>query len=129
LACVVLTVAAFLGNLAGTSSEGEPGQPSSEERLEDLRQEHVDRTVTFLDRYGNRAIVLARFVPIVRTFITVTTGLGQMRRGRFLGHSGIGALLWASGVTILGSLLGRFDVIRSNIEPILILIVRISVIP
>jgi membrane-associated protein len=130
LACVVLTVAAFVGNLSGYEI-GRAGGPAifrkPDSRL--FRREYVDKTSEFFERYGNRAIVLARFVPIVRTFITVMAGVGRMQRPRYLTYSGIGAVLWATGVTLLGSALGRFDVVKHNIELILLAIVAVSLIP
>jgi membrane-associated protein len=130
LACVVLTVAAFAGNLVGYEIGRKAGPAifrRDDSRL--FRREYVGKTVTFFDKYGNRAIVLARFVPIVRTFITVTAGVGRMHRRHYLSYSGLGALLWACGVTVLGSLLGRFAFIKQNIELILVAIVLVSVIP
>lgn len=130
LACLVLTVAAFAGNVAGYEIGRRTGprifsRPDS--RL--FKREYVDKTVAFFDTYGARAIVLARFVPIVRTFITVIAGVGQMDRRRYLTYSGIGGLLWASGVTVLGELLGKVDFVAKNIEFILVAIVFVSVIP
>ena len=130
LACAVLTVAAFLGNVVGYEIGRKAGpaifrRPDS--RL--FRQEYVDKTVAFFDTYGPRAIVLARFVPIVRTFITVVAGVGRMDRRKFLTYSGIGALLWATGVTVLGRLLGGVAFVRSNLEVMLLAIVAISVLP
>jgi len=130
LACLVLTVAAFLGNLSGYEI-GRASGPAIFRRPDSrlFRREYVEKTSEFFERYGNRAIVLARFVPIVRTFITVMAGVGRMERSRYLTYSGIGAVLWATGVTLLGSALGRFDVVKHNIEFILLAIVAVSVIP
>jgi membrane-associated protein len=89
----------------------------------------VARTHEFFERYGNRAIVLGRFVPIVRTFITVMAGVGQMPAKRYLTYSLIGGVLWAVGVTLLGAWLGQFAFVKSNIELILILVVFVSIIP
>ena len=130
LACLVLTAAAFTGNLVGY----EIGRASGPAifRREDSRlfkRAYVDKTVSFFDTHGSRAIVLARFVPIVRTFITVTAGVGRMDRRRYLTFSGIGALLWAVGVTVLGHLLGQVTFVQKNIELILVAIVLISLIP
>ena len=130
LACLVLTIAAFLGNLSGYEI-GRASGPAIFRRPDSrlFRREYVEKTSEFFERYGNRAIVLARFVPIVRTFITVMAGVGRMERSRYLTYSGIGAVLWATGVTLLGSALGRFDVVKHNIEFILLAIVAVSVIP
>ena len=130
LACLVLTVAAFAGNVVGYEIGRKVGpaifrRPDS--RL--FRQEYVDKTVTFFETYGPRAIVLARFVPIVRTFITVVAGVGQMDRRKLLTYSGIGAVLWATGVTVLGRILGGVAFVRDNLEVMLLAIVAISVLP
>jgi membrane-associated protein len=130
LACLVLTVAAFSGNACGYEIGRVTGprifsRPDS--RL--FKREYVDKTVGFFDKYGARAIVLARFVPIVRTFITVTAGVGKMDRRRYLTYSGIGGLLWASGVTVLGQLLGQVEFVAKNLELMLIAIVFVSVVP
>ena len=130
LTCLVLVLAAFLGNVAGyyigrTAGPAIFDRPSS--RV--FKRENVERTQKFFDKYGTRAIVLGRFVPIVRTFITVMAGVGRMDARRFLTFSAIGAVLWVVVVTLLGALLGRFDVVKNNIEVMLILVVLVSLIP
>ena len=94
-----------------------------------FKKAYVDKTHVFFDRYGGRAIVLARFVPIVRTFITAIAGVGRMDFKRFLGYSAIGALIWAVGVTIAGYFLGTIPFIKDHIDLILVLIVVLSVVP
>lgn len=130
LACLVLTVAAFAGNVVGYEI-GRFAGPAIFRRPDSrlFRQEYVDKTVAFFEKYGTRAIVLARFVPIVRTFITVTAGVGQMDRRKFFTYSGIGAVLWATGVTLLGRLLGGVDFVKNNLEAMLLAIVVVSVLP
>jgi membrane-associated protein len=130
LACLVLTLAAFAGNVVGYEIGRKVGpvmfrRPDS--RL--FRQEYVDKTVAFFERHGPRAIMLARFVPIVRTFITVTAGVGRMDRRSFLTYSGIGAVLWATGVTVLGRMLGSIALVRDHIEVMLLAIVAVSLLP
>jgi membrane-associated protein len=130
LACVVLTVAAFAGNVVGYEI-GRAAGPAIFQRGNSriFKQEYVDKTMEFFDRHGPRAIVLARFIPIVRTFITVMAGVGRMDRRKYFVYSGIGAVLWACGVTILGRMLGSVDFIRNHIESVLLLVVLVSVIP
>jgi membrane-associated protein len=130
LGCVVLTLAAFAGNACGYEI-GRLGGPALFRRPDSrlFRREYVTKTADFFERHGNRAIVLARFVPIVRTFITVMAGVGRMDRGRYLTYSGLGALLWATGVTLLGAALGGIGFVRGNIEVILIAIVALSLVP
>lgn len=130
LVCVILVAAAFVGNATGywmgrTAGPAIFDKPQS--RL--FKPEHVVKTQGFFDKYGNRAIVLARFVPIVRTFITVMAGVGRMDARRYLTYSMVGGVAWAAGVTALGFWLGQFPVVRENIEMMLILIVALSVLP
>lgn len=130
LVCGLLVVAAVLGNVCGywigrTAGPAVFDRPRS--RL--FKPQHVAKTQAFFDRYGNRAIVLGRFVPIVRTFITVMAGVGRMDARRYLTYSVIGGVAWAAGVTVLGFWLGRFTFVKENIELILLLIVAVSVLP
>ncbi len=129
-ACLILFVAALVGNITGYWIGYKAGpslfnRPNS--RL--FRQEYVDKTHAFFEKYGARAIILARFVPIVRTFITATAGIGRMPFGRYLTFSAIGGLLWAIGVTLAGYWLGNIEFVKKNIELILIGIVVVSVLP
>jgi len=130
LVCVVLTIAAMAGNIAGYEIGRKMG-PALFSRPDSrfFKQRFIDQTVAFFDKHGPRAIVLARFVPIVRTFITVTAGVGRMDRRRFLTFSFIGALLWATGLTVVGYFLGSIDFIATNLEVIALLIVAVSVLP
>ena len=130
LVCALLVVAAFVGNLTGYyigRAAGPAVFDKPESRL--FKPKHVARTQEFFDRYGTRAIVLGRFVPIVRTFITVMAGVGRMDARRYLTYSFLGGVLWAAGVTLLGFWLGQFAVVRENIELMLLLIVLASVLP
>ncbi len=94
-----------------------------------FKKAYIDRTHAFFERYGGRAIVLAQFVPFVRTYIPVAAGVGRMPYSRFVQFNVIGALVWGVGVTLLGYWLGRFDVVRNNIEVALILVVFVSLLP
>lgn len=130
LVCTLLVISAVLGNIVGYWIGRAAGpaifnRPSS--RL--FKREYVDRTQGFFDKYGTRAIVLGRFVPIVRTFITVMAGVGRMDARRYLTYSIIGGVAWAAGVTLLGFWLGRFDFVKNNIELMLIAIVLVSLLP
>ena len=128
--CALLVVAAVLGNVCGYwigRSAGPAVFDRPRSRL--FRPQHVAKTQEFFDRYGNRAIVLGRFVPIVRTFITVMAGVGRMEPRRYLTYSLIGGVTWAAGVTLLGFWLGQFAFVKNNIELMLVAIVLISVLP
>jgi membrane-associated protein len=130
LACLVLTVAAVLSNVVGYTVGARVG-PALFNRPDSrfFKQVHVDKTIAFFDKYGNRAIVLARFVPIVRTFITLAAGVGRMPMRRFVTYSAIGGVLWATGVTLLGYFLGQVDFIADHIDLLLVAIVAVSLVP
>lgn len=128
--CLLLVGAAVLGNATGYwigRSAGPAVFHKPQSRL--FNPHHVAKTQEFFDRYGNRAIVLGRFVPIVRTFITVMAGVGRMDPRRYLTYSLIGGVAWAAGVTVLGYWLGQFAVVKANIELMLVAIVLLSVLP
>ena len=128
--CLVLVVAALAGNACGYWIGRLSGPAIFDKPQSKLfKPKHVVRTHGFFEKYGNRAIVLGRFVPIVRTFITVMAGVGKMPAKRYFTYSLIGGVLWAAGVTLLGAWLGQFAFVRSNIEVILILVVFLSIVP
>jgi membrane-associated protein len=130
LACVLLSIAAVAGNACGYWIGYKAGPPlfhRPESRL--LKPEYVEKTHEFFDRYGVRAIVLARFVPVVRTFITAMAGVGRMEFRTFITYSAIGGVIWAAGLTILGYFLGQNAFVQKNIEFIAILIIAVSLIP
>ncbi|MBA3742056.1 VTT domain-containing protein [Sporichthya sp.] len=130
LACVALWVAAMAGNVVGYEI-GRRAGPAVFERPNSriFKQEYVEKTTAFFDKHGPRAIVLARFVPIVRTLITFMAGTAKMDRRAFVLYSAIGGLLWAVGVTVLGHQLGEVDFVREHVELILLGVVALSVLP
>jgi membrane-associated protein len=130
LMCLLISIAAVLGDQFGYLFGRRFGpalfrRPDS--RL--FKQENLTRAATFFDRYGARSIVLARFVPIVRTFTPIVAGASRMHYRRFLIYNVIGGTLWGCGITILGYFLGQIAFVKSNIELILVGIVVVSVIP
>ena len=130
LACLLLFIAAVLGNVTGYWIGYRAG-PSMFNKPESklFRQEYVEKTHQFFNRHGARAIVLARFVPIVRTFITAVAGIGRMDFRRYLVFSAIGGFIWAVGVTLAGYFLGNIEFVKKNVDFILILVVFVSVVP
>jgi membrane-associated protein len=130
LACILLSLAAWLGNLSGYAIGRKVG-PSLFHRPNSklLNPEGIAKTHAFFEKYGTKAIVLGRFVPIVRTFITAMAGVGRMDARVYATWSLVGGVLWAAGLTVLGYFLGQNAFVQKNIELIAILIVVISVIP
>jgi membrane-associated protein len=94
-----------------------------------FKQENVDKAHSFFERYGAKTIVLARFVPVVRTFVPVVAGVSSMRYRTFVTFNVVGAFLWAIGVTLLGYFLGQVDFIENNLELAILTVVAISVLP
>jgi len=130
VASILLIIAAIAGNLTGYWIGYKAGPALFKKPDSKLfRKEYVDKTHAFFEKYGARAIILARFVPIVRTFITAVAGIGRMNFRQYFIYSSIGAVLWAGLITLAGYFLGNIEFIKNHIEQVLILIVLISVIP
>ncbi|TNC26075.1 DedA family protein [Amycolatopsis alkalitolerans] len=130
LVCLLVTVAALLGNAVGYLIGYKAG-PALFNRPDSrfFKQEYVDKTHAFLEKHGPKAVVLARFVPFVRTFITWIAGVGRMDAKKYFTYTIIGGIAWAAGITALGHLLGNISFIKNNIEAIFVLIVLVSVVP
>jgi membrane-associated protein len=130
LACLVLSVAAVASNIVGYLVGARAG-PAIFNRPDSrfFKQAYVDRTFAFFDRYGKRAVFLARFVPIVRTFITLAAGVGRMPMRRFVAYSALGGVVWATGVTLLGFWLGNVALLSKHLDLVLIAIVAVSLVP
>jgi membrane-associated protein len=122
-AMLLLAAAALLGNAVGYEI-GRAAGPAVFRREDSalFKHENVERTAAFFERWGAPAITLARFVPIVRTFITVMAGVGRMDRRRYLLYSGVGAVIWAGGVTAVGYYLGSIPFVRNNADTIFTLV-------
>lgn len=129
LACIVLTVAAIAGNLVGYRVGRALGPRLFTTNSRIFKSEYVTRTEAFFERYGNRAIVFARFVPVVRTVITALAGVGHMNYARYAKYTAIGGVIWGTGVTMLGYFLGNVRFIHDNLEVALAIIVVVSWIP
>lgn len=129
-AIALICVAAILGDQAGYMFGKKVG-PSLFNRPDSrlFKQENVTKAHEFFEKYGPKSLILARFVPIVRTFTPIIAGVSGMKYRSFLVFNVIGGVLWGAGVTLLGSWLGNIDFVNKNIEAILILIVLISVVP
>lgn len=130
LAMVLLTAAAFAGNVMGYEIGRRIGPPLYERDGRLLKKKYFDNTSAFFERHGSKALVLGRFVPFVRTFITVVAGVTQMDRRRFFQWSAVGAVLWIVSITLLGYFLGAaFPAIGDNIDYVTIAILAFTVVP
>lgn len=94
-----------------------------------LRKKHLERAHAFFEKYGGRAIILARFVPIVRTFVPFVAGVGSMTYRRFFAFNVIGGFIWIYAFTYLGFFFGNLPVVRKNFGLVIMAIIVVSVLP
>jgi membrane-associated protein len=127
---VLIPIAAILGDQVGFfigSKGGTALFKSNDARF--LKKKYIDESHAFFEKHGPITIILARFVPIVRTFAPVVAGASRMKYSLFLTYNIVGGILWGAGVTLLGYLLGQIEFIRDNVDIIFLLIVFVSVLP
>ncbi len=127
---VTIPIAAIAGDQVGYAIGRKFGTPlfnRPDSRF--FKREYVDRSAAFFEKHGPRTVIIARFVPIVRTFVPVMAGTSKMHYRTFVTYNVIGGILWGAGVTLLGYFLGQIEFVKNNIEPILLIIVGVSVIP
>ncbi len=131
---IVVPLAAIIGNIVGYWIGYSAGPKVFDRpRSRFFRPEFVDRAHAFFDRWGPMAVILARFVPVVRTVATVVAGASRMNFARYLLYTVIGGVLWSDGVVLVGYWLGHFAFVRNHVEPlidpIIIGVVLLSLIP
>jgi len=130
LVLVAMAAAGFAGNVAGYEIGRRVGPPIYERDGRVLKQKHFDKTTEFFDRHGSKALVIGRFVPFVRTFITVVAGATKMERVRRFPWSLVGARLWVLSITLLGYFLGSaFPALGQNLDKAVIALLAFSLIP
>jgi membrane-associated protein len=127
---LLLPVAAVAGNLVGYWIGYKAG-PAVFDRPDSrlFKRRHVERAQEFFDRNGARTIVLARFVPVVRTFATVLAGAARMDVRRFALYSLLGGIAWTTVVTMLGYWLGQVAVVKDHVELFILAVVALSLVP
>ncbi|MDJ0461656.1 VTT domain-containing protein [Streptomyces sp. H27-C3] len=130
LVCVLVVLSAVIGDQVGYLFGRKVG-PSLFNRPDSklFKQENVQKAHEFFEKYGPKSLILARFVPVVRTFTPIIAGVSKMNYRSFITFNIIGGVLWGAGVTLLGAALGNVKFVHENIEAILIGIVLISVLP
>src|SRR5262245_49000435 len=128
-ATVVLTIAAVLGDTVNYHLGKYFGPKVLSGKLHWLNQKHLDRTHRFFEKYGGKTIIIARFVPIVRTFAPFVAGVGTMSYGKFLAYNVVGGVMWVVGCLQAGYWLGRIPIIRDHFELAVLMIVAISLLP
>jgi membrane-associated protein len=130
LMAVLLWVAAVLGDTVNYWLGARLG-PAVFKREDSmfLRKKHLERAHAFFEKYGGRAIILARFVPIVRTFVPFVAGIGRMQYGRFIAYNVLGGFIWIYFFLYAGYWFGGLPFIQRNFKLVILAIIIISVLP
>jgi membrane-associated protein len=127
---VLMSVAAVLGDAANYhigKALGPKVFTSTTSRL--LNRDHLVKAQRFYERYGGKTIVIARFVPIVRTFAPFVAGIGTMSYPRFLAYNLVGGLVWVWSLTLAGYWFGNFPWVKANFSVVVLAIIAISLLP
>jgi membrane-associated protein len=130
LMALLLFVAAFIGDTLNYWIGAKLG-PAVFKREDSifLRRKHLDRAHAFFEKYGGRAIILARFVPIVRTFVPFVAGIGKMTYSRFIAYNLIGGFIWIYAFIYLGYAFGNLPFVQKNFKLVILAIIFISILP
>jgi len=130
LVCALISVTAFAGDQTGYFIGRRFGPAVfNKQDSKFFSQKNVSRTNSFFERYGSKAVILAHFVPVMRTFVPVAAGVGQMNYRKFVQFNIIGVLGWGTGVTLLGFFLGRIPLVADHVEYFTLAFIVISTIP
>ncbi|MGS4344991.1 DedA family protein [Myroides odoratus] len=132
VAIVLLLIAAISGDSLNYYIGRKVGMRMTHIRLfgkQVIKEEHLDKTHAFYEKYGERTIVIARFIPIVRTLAPFVAGVGSMRYKIFMIYNVIGGIVWVVGLTLAGYFLGNLPIVKNNFSKIALLIIFISILP
>ena len=126
----LLTIAGILGDTVNYHI-GQYFGPKvfNKENVRFLNKEHLERTHRFYEKHGGKTIIIARFIPIIRTFAPFVAGVGNMSYGRFLFYNVIGAIIWVSSFVYLGYYFGNLPVVKDNFSLVIVGIIIISLLP
>jgi len=129
LVSALLIVAAILGDAVNYAIGARVGPKVFTRGSRFFKQEHLARTQRFYERHGGKTIILARFVPIVRTFAPFVAGIGQMSYARFAMFNVVGAVVWVVLFVALGHAFGNLPVVKRNFQYVILAIIVVSVLP
>ncbi len=130
LVVIILLVAAILGDAVNYQVGKFIGPKVFEKKDSKIfRQSYLKRTQDFYDKYGGKAIIIARFVPIVRTFAPFLAGVGEMSYPKFFSYNVIGAMLWVGIIAYAGYFFGELDIVKNNFSLVILGIIIVSVLP
>ncbi|MFM7261817.1 MAG: DedA family protein [bacterium] len=125
----ILFIAAVLGDALNYHIGKAIGPPAFSGRFRFLKKSHLEQTQRFFEKHGGKAIIYARFVPIVRTFAPFVAGVGTMSYGRFLAYNVVGAIIWVVGFVGAGAIFGQIPIVKNNFSKVILIIIFLSVLP
>ena len=126
---ILLAAAAVIGDTVNYWIGHYIGPKAFSGEIRFLKKEYMDRTNEFYNKHGGKTIVLARFIPIIRTFAPFVAGIGAMAYGRFIMFNVFGGILWVAIFTFLGYFFGNLSVVQENFSLVILAIIFISVLP
>lgn len=130
LLAVLLIIAAILGDSLNYALGRWLGpRVFRSERSWLFRKDYLDRTNRFFDKHGGKTIIIARFLPIVRTYAPFVAGIGRMEYGRFLFFNVIGAAIWVVSLAYAGYFFGNLPIVKKNLSLVIVLIILLSITP
>ncbi|SEJ29901.1 membrane-associated protein [Dyadobacter sp. SG02] len=130
LIIIILIIAALLGdNVNYFMGKTFGGQIKKREKILFLKREYLEKTEAFYEKHGGSTVIMARFIPIVRTVAPFVAGAGSMNYSRYIVFCVVGALLWVPTLTLLGYFFGNMDIVKKNFELVIFGIIGISVLP
>jgi membrane-associated protein len=126
---VALTVAAFLGDTVNYWIGRKVGPSIFKKDTRFIKKEHLQRTHAFYERHGGKTIIMARFIPIIRTFAPFVAGIGEMRYGHFISFNAVGGVLWVAVCLFAGYFFGNLEPVKKNFSVVILAIIFISILP
>ena len=125
----MLIVAAIIGDTVNYWIGSYIGDRAFSGNIRWLKQEYLEKTQQFYEKHGGKTIILARFVPIIRTFAPFVAGVGTMSYPRFITYNVVGGIVWVTSFTLLGYYFGNLPFVKDNFELVIFAIIAISFIP
>ncbi|MEZ4913323.1 MAG: DedA family protein [Chitinophagales bacterium] len=129
LLIILLIIAAILGDNVNFLFGRYLGKKAFEKEYWFLKREYLERTQAFYEKHGGKTIILARFVPIVRTFAPFVAGVGNMKQTEFMRYNIVGAIVWVTVITLAGYFFGQIPIVKNNFELVVLGIIFISILP
>lgn len=130
LIIIILIIAALLGdNVNYYMGQKFGGIIKKRERILFLKREYLEKTEAFYEKHGGSTVIMARFIPIIRTIAPFVAGAGSMNYSKYIGYCVVGAILWVPSLTLLGFFFGGFDIVKNNFELVVFAIIGFSILP